>query len=106
MIYSTDHSRAVVLLFVALWFVLRGDLFYVLPCVVLFLCFGVLFGTAIASLGEGGLVLVLFVCLFYLCLFGFCRLPLPLGVWQGLQFVIVALLLPFFEHINNVKQFS
>ena len=42
----TDRSKAVVLvlvlLFVALWFILRGDLFYVLPCVVLFLCFSVL----------------------------------------------------------------
>ena len=28
-----------VLLFVALWFILRGDLFYVLPCVSLILCF-------------------------------------------------------------------
>ena len=40
-----------VLLFVALWFILRGDLFYVLPCVI-FLCFLVLFGIAITSLGE------------------------------------------------------
>ena len=31
-----------VLLFVALWFILRGDLLYVLPCVILFLCFSVL----------------------------------------------------------------
>ena len=42
-VYSTDRSKAsvpvLVLLFVALWFILRGDLFYVLPCVVLFLCF-------------------------------------------------------------------
>ena len=42
-IYSTDRSKAVapvlVLLFVALWFILRGDLFYVLPCVILFLIF-------------------------------------------------------------------
>ena len=40
-VYSTDRSKAVVpvlvLLFVALWFVLRGDLFYVLPSVILFL---------------------------------------------------------------------
>ena len=40
---STDRSKAVVpvlvLLFVALWFILRGDLLYVFPCVVLFLCF-------------------------------------------------------------------
>ena len=42
-VYSTDRSKAVVpvlvLLFVPLWFILRGDLFYVLPCVILFLCF-------------------------------------------------------------------
>ena len=31
-----------VLLFVALWFILRGDLLYVLPFVILFLCFSVL----------------------------------------------------------------
>ena len=46
-VYSTDRSKAVVpvlvLLFVALWFNLRGDLFYVLPCVILFLCFSVLY---------------------------------------------------------------
>ena len=45
-VYSTDPFKAVVpvlvLLFVALWFILRGDLFYVLPCVILFLCFSVL----------------------------------------------------------------
>ena len=43
MVCSTDSSKAVVpvlvLLFVALWFILRGDLLYVLPCVILFLCF-------------------------------------------------------------------
>ena len=32
MVYSTDRSK----IFVALWFILRGDLFYVLPCVILF----------------------------------------------------------------------
>ena len=43
---ATDRSKAVVpvlvLLFVALWFILRGDLLYVFPCVILFLCFSVL----------------------------------------------------------------
>ena len=38
-VYSTDRSKAVVpvlvVLFVALMFILRGDLFYVLPCVIL-----------------------------------------------------------------------
>ena len=42
-VYSTDRSKAVVpvlvLLFVAMWFILRGDLLYVLPCVILFLYF-------------------------------------------------------------------
>ena len=46
MVYSADHAGAVVpvlgLLFVALWFILRGDLFYVLPCVILFLCYSIL----------------------------------------------------------------
>ena len=45
-VYPTDRSKAVVpvlvLLFVALWLILRGDLFYVLPCAILFLCFSVL----------------------------------------------------------------
>ena len=42
--------------------------------------------------GGGGLVLVLFMRLFYLRLFGFvCFLFLPLGVWEGLRLVIVAL---------------
>ena len=43
MVYSTDRSKSVVpvvvLLFVALWLILRGDVFYVLLCVMLFLCF-------------------------------------------------------------------
>ena len=42
-ICSTDRSKAVVpvlvLLFVALWFILRGGLLCVFPCVILFLCF-------------------------------------------------------------------
>ena len=41
-----------VLLFVALWFILRGDLLYFFPCVILFLCFSVRFSIAITSLGE------------------------------------------------------
>ena len=45
-VYSTDRSKVVVpvlvFLFVALWFILRGDLLYVFPCVILFLCFSVL----------------------------------------------------------------
>ena len=53
---STDRSKAVVpvlvLLLVALWFILRGDLLYVFPCVILFLCFFSPFSIAIISLGD------------------------------------------------------
>ena len=56
MVCSTDCSKAVVpvlvLLFVALLFILRGDLLYVFPCVILFLYFSVLFSIAITSIGE------------------------------------------------------
>ena len=75
MVYSTDRSKAVVpvlvLLFVALWFILRGDWFYVLPCVILFLCFSVLLALRLPRFGKRELILVPFVCLFDLCLFGF-----------------------------------
>ena len=76
-IYSIDRSKAVVpvlrriILFVALWFILRGDLFYVLPCAILFLCFSVLLALRLPRLGKRGLILVLFVRLFDLCSFGF-----------------------------------
>ena len=86
---STDRSKAVVpvlvffvalwfkavvpvlVFFVALWFILRGDLFYVLPCVILFLCFLVILALRLSRLGTRELILVLFVRLFDLCLFGF-----------------------------------
>ena len=75
MVYSADRSKAVVrvlvLLFVALWFIPRGDLFYVLPCVILFLCFAVHIALRLLSLGKRDLVLVLLVRLFDLPLFGF-----------------------------------
>ena len=40
------------LIFVALWFILRGDLLYVLPCVILSLCFSVLFVLRLPRLGN------------------------------------------------------
>ena len=74
-VYSTDRSKAVVpvlvLLFVALWFILRGDFFYVLPCVILFLCFSVLLALRLPRLGKRELILEFFVRLFDLRLFGF-----------------------------------
>ena len=60
-----------VLLFVALWFILRGDLLYVFPYVILFLCFSVLLVLRLPRLGKRELILVLFVRLFGLCLFRF-----------------------------------
>ena len=73
-VYSTDRSKAVVpvlvLLLFALWFILRGDLFCVLPCVIL-LCFSVLLALRLPRLGKRELILVLFIRLFDLCLFGF-----------------------------------
>ena len=107
-VYSTDRSKAVVpvlvLLFVALWIILRGDLLYVFPCVILFLCFPVLLVLRLPRLGKRELILVLFVRLFGLCLFRFVGFLFLLGsgkgfglwLWHSLDFsltffVIVAL---------------
>ena len=98
MVYSTDRSKAVVpvlvLLFGALWFILRGDLLYVLSCVILFLCFSVLLALRLPRLGKRELILVLFVRLIDLCLFGFVGfrfLLVPgkgcgLWLWHSLDF--------------------
>ena len=55
-VYSTDRSKALVpvlvLLFVALWFILRGDLLYVFPCVILFSCFSVLLVLRLPRFGK------------------------------------------------------
>ena len=67
-----------VLLFVALWFILRGDLLYVFPCVILFLCFSVLLVLRLPRLGKRELILVFFVGLFGLCLF---RLSVSSSSW-------------------------
>ena len=84
---STDRSKAVVpvlvLLFVALWFILRGDLMYVVPCVILFLCFLVLLVLRLPRLGKRELILVLFVRLFGLCLFRFVGFLFLLGSGKG-----------------------
>ena len=81
-----------ILLFVVLWFILRGDLFYVLPCVIV-LVFLSPFSIAITLLGEERANFGAFRAYEYvrLVLVWFCRFPLPLGVWEGLRFVIVAL---------------
>ena len=92
MVYSTDRSKAVVpvlvLFFVAMWFILRGDLLYVFPCVILFFS---PFSIAITSLGEERANLSAFRTFVRFVLVWICRFPLLLGVWEGLRFVIVAL---------------
>ena len=51
---STDRFKAVVLVlvFVALWFILRGDLYYALPCFHFVRAFFSPFSIAITSFGE------------------------------------------------------
>ena len=95
---SADRSKAVVLvlvlLFVALWFILRGDLLYVFPSVIFFLCFSVLLVLRLPRLGKNELILVLFVHLFGLCLFRFvgflfllgCEKGCDLWLWHSLDF--------------------
>ena len=90
-VYSTIRSKALVpvlvLLFVALWFILPGDLFYVLPCDILLLCFClVITALPLPRLGKRELILVLFVRLYDLFWFGFAgfRFLLVFGKGCGL----------------------
>ena len=46
---------------------------------------------AITSIGEERANLRAFCTFVRFVLFWFCRVPLPLGVWEGLRFVIVLL---------------
>ena len=67
---------------------------YVFPCVILFLCFSVLLVLRLPRLGKRELILVLFVRLFDLCLFGFVGFLFLLGsgtgfvlwLWHSLDF--------------------
>ena len=72
-----------ILLFVALWFILRGDLLYVFPCVILFLCFSILLVLRLPHLGKRELIVMLFVRLFDLCLVGFVGFLFLLGSGKG-----------------------
>ena len=92
--YSIGHSKVVVpvlvLLFVALWFILRGYLLLCLTCVILFLCFSVLLALRLTRLGKTA-NLSAFRSFVQFVLVWFCRFPLSLCVWEGLRFVNVAL---------------
>ena len=62
------------------------------------------FSIAITSLGEERASLGVFRTFVRFALVWFCLLPLPLGVWEGLRFAIVALpglfSYPFFEGLK------
>ena len=79
------------LIFVALWFILRGDLFLCLSLCYFVLVFLSPFSIAITSLGEERANLSAFRTFVRFALVWFCLFPLPFGVWEGLRFVIVAL---------------
>ena len=68
-----------------------SSLFYVLTCVILFLRVFSPFSVAITSLGEERVNLRAFRTFVRFALVWFCLFPLLLGVWEGLRFVIVAL---------------
>ena len=53
--------------------------------------FSVLLALRLPCLGKREIILVLFVCLFDLCLFGFVGFLFLLVSWKGCFFVIVAL---------------
>ena len=77
-----------------------------MPSLVLFfLVFFSLFSIAITSLGEESASLGAFRTFVRFALVWVCLFPLPLGVWEGLRFVIVALLglfsYLFFIHVCN-----
>ena len=96
MAYSTDRSKAVVpvlvlvLLFVSLWFILRGDFFCLTLCYFVLVLFSP-FSIATTSLGVKRANLSVFRSFVRFVLIWLCRFPLPLGVWEGLRFLIVAL---------------
>ena len=93
-----------VLLFVALLFNLRGDLFYVLPCVILFLCVFSPFSIAITSLGEERANLSAFRTFVRFALDWFCLFPLPLRVWEGLRLALPGLFsYLFFSKIGSYQ---
>ena len=94
MVYSTDRSvvPVFVLLLVALWFILRGDLLNKSFLVLSYSCiFSGLFSLAITSLREERANLSANRTFVRFVLVWFCLLPISLRVWGGLWLMIVAL---------------
>ena len=95
MVYSTDRSKEVVPVLVLLFccFVVYSTRRFV---VCLSMCHFILvfyspFSIAITSLGEERANHSAFRTIVRFVLVWICRFPLPLGVWEGLRFVVVAL---------------
>ena len=88
-VYSTDRFKAVVpvlvLLFVALWFILR--VLRLALCYFVLVFFS-LFSIAITSLWKERASLGAFRTFVRFALVWFCLFPLPLSVLEGLRFVI------------------
>ena len=88
MVYST---RRFVLRLTLCYFVLVFCCFFVVVFLLLFFFFFSSFSIAITSLGEERANLNAFRAFVRFALVWFCLFSLPLGVWEGLRFVIVAL---------------
>ena len=79
-----------VFLFVALWFILRDDLLSLALCYFVLIFFSP-FGIVITPHREERANLNAFRTFVRFALVWFCLFPLPLGIWEGLRLVIVAL---------------
>ena len=86
--YSTDRSKAVVLVLL-LCGLFYEVIVYLLPCVILFLCFSVLLALRLPCLGKKYLILVLFCMFVRFALVWFCLFFS--SSWSLGRFVIVAL---------------
>ena len=80
-------------------FVVYSTRRFVLSCVILVLCFSVFLALQLPRLGSGEIIFVLFGTFVRFGLVWFCLFPLPLGVWEGLRLVTVALPGLFFSLI-------
>ena len=86
---SLKHAGVLVLLFVALWFFSTRRFVLCLTLCHFVLVFFSRFSIAITSLGEERAISAFRMFVRFVIVW-ICRFPLPLGVWEGLRFVIMA----------------
>ena len=110
-IFSTDRSKVVVpvlvLLLFVLWFILRGELFQELPCVILSLCLSVLLTSRLYRFGKREVILLLCVCLFGLRMFVFVCFLFFLVSGKGCGLWVLHSLgfsLAFFTKLSKAEQ--